>query len=270
MIFVSTSGALGRYVELPVPLTIFSRAALALLALWLYCKYKGISLRIGKEDSLHILLSGLLMGLHWLLYFYALQLSNVAIGMLSMFTYPVITSFLEPLVLRTKFHKVHLLLGILVLIGIYFLVPDHDAGNSYTLAVGLGVLSAFFYALRNLVLKTKVVKYNGSMLMCYQVGIVVLLLVPALFFFDLKAIGPQWKALAALAILTTALGHTMFLRSFKHFSITTASIISSVQPVYGILIGAVFLGEIPALQTILGGLLILSSVVIESVLSYKR
>lgn len=270
MVFISTSGALGRYVTLPVPLTIFSRAALAFLALLLYCKYKGVSLKVEKEDSLHIFLSGLLMAVHWITYFYALQLSTVAIGMLSLFTYPIITSFLEPLLLRIQFQKVHLLLGLLVLMGIYFLVPDFNIENSHTIAVGVGVLSAFSYALRNLVLKTKVAKYNGSMLMCYQVGISGLLLIPVLFFFDLTEIGSQWESLLALAIITTAIGHTLFLRSFKHFSITTASIISSVQPVYGILIGAIFLKEIPSYLTIIGGLLILSAVVIESVLSYKR
>ena len=270
MIFISTSGALGRYIELPVPVTIASRAIIAFFVLWLYCRYRKLSLRVASKDSLHVFLSGLLMGLHWITYFYALQLSNVAIGMLSLFTYPIITAFLEPFLLKTRFQRIHLMLGLLVLTGIYFLVPDLDMKNDHTLAVGMGVLSALCYALRNLILKTKVAAYNGSMLMCYQVGIVALLLIPALFFFDLSPIISQWPAIATLAILTTAIGHTLFLRSFKNFSITTASIISSIQPVYGILFGALLLKEIPTLSTIVGGLLILSSVVIESFRSYKR
>ena len=270
MLFISTSGALGRYIELPVPVTIASRAILAFLVLWMYCRYRKLSFRVASKDKLHVFLTGLLMGLHWITYFYALQLSNVAIGMLSLFTYPILTAFLEPLLLKTKFQRIHLLLGLLVLIGILFLVPDFDLKNDHTLAVGMGMLSALFYALRNLLLKTKVAVYHGSMLMCYQVGIVAVLLIPTLFFFDLSPILSQWPALATLAILTTAIGHTLFLRSFKNFSISTASIISSVQPVYGILIGALFLKEIPTLYTLVGGLLILSSVIIESFRSYKR
>jgi len=57
--------------------------------------------------------------------------------------------------------------------------------------------------------------------------------------------------------------------SLKRFSTTTASIIGSVQPVYGIIIGIIFLNEIPLLTTIIGGVLILTSVVIESIRSYK-
>lgn len=269
VLFISTSGALGRYIELPVPVTIGSRAIIAFFILWLYCRYRKVSFRVESKDRLPIFLSGFLMGLHWITYFYALHLSNVAIGMLSLFTFPILTAFLEPLLLKTKFQRVHFLLGLLVLTGIYFLVPNFDLKNDYTLAVVIGVLSALFYALRNLLLKSKVTAYDGSMLMCYQVGIVAMLLIPALFFFDLSPISSQWPALVVLAILTTALGHTLFLRSFKNFSITTVSIISSVQPVYGILIGALFLKEIPTLFTIVGGLLILSSVVIESLRSYR-
>jgi drug/metabolite transporter (DMT)-like permease len=269
MLFVSTSGALGRFIQLPVPITIASRAILAFFILYFFCKWKGISLDIKKKDWLPILMSGIFMGLHWLTYFYALKLSNVAIGMLSLFTYPVITSLLEPILLKTKFLKIHLLLGIMVLAGIYFLVPKFEMGNSYALAVGVGVLSALFYALRNLVLKARVKNYNGSALMCYQMVIVGGLLFPAFFFFETDGVSNQWKGLLTLALVTTAIGHTLFLNSFKYFSITTASIISSVQPVYGIIIGAIFLAEIPSIMTIFGGVLILGSVVIESVRTYR-
>lgn len=269
MLFIATSGALGRYVQLPVPVAIGARAVLAFIALFLYCKWKGFSLKIEKKDALVIFLSGVLMGVHWVAYFYALKLSNVAIGMLSIFTYPVITALLEPILLKTKFQLVHLLLAFLVLAGMYFLSPSLDFENSYTIAIGFGVFSALAYALRNILMKRKVSKYNGSMLMTYQTAIVGVLLFPFLFSVTSNTLLGQWEVLVALAVLTTAIGHTLFLMTFKHFNITTVSILSSVQPVYGILLGAIFLSEIPKGTTILGGILILSSVVIESVRSKK-
>ncbi|WP_437368950.1 DMT family transporter [Maribacter litoralis] len=269
MLFIATSGALGRYVQLPVPVAIGARAVLAFIALFLYCKWKGFSLKIEKKDALVIFLSGVLMGVHWVAYFYALKLSNVAIGMLSIFTYPVITALLEPILLKTKFQLVHLLLAFLVLAGMYFLSPSLDFENSYTIAIGFGVFSALAYALRNILMKRKVSKYNGSMLMTYQTAIVGVLLFPFLFSVTSNTLLGQWEVLVALAVLTTAIGHTLFLMTFKHFNITTVSILSSVQPVYGILLGAIFLSEIPKGTTILGGILILSSVVIESIRSKK-
>lgn len=269
MLFISTSGVLGRYVELPVPVVIGTRGVLAFILLLVYCKWRGISLKVRPQDMALVFISGILMGLHWLSYFYSLQMSNVAIGMLSLFTYPVITAFLEPFLLNTKFQKVHLLLGVLVLLGIYFLVPDFNLKNSSTIAIGLGVLSALFYALRNLILKSKVKNYHGSMLMVYQTGIIGLFLLPSLFFVETDKLFGQWEGIVALAVMTTAVGHTLFLMTFRHFSITSVSILSSVQPVYGIVLGALFLSEIPALTTIFGGILILSSVIIESIRSSK-
>ncbi|WP_223198033.1 DMT family transporter [Maribacter arenosus] len=265
MLFISTSGALGRYVQLPVPVTIATRGVLAFFLLFLFCRWKGISLHIRSGDRFMVLLSGVLMCLHWLTYFYALQMSNVALGMLSLFTYPVITAFLEPLILKTKFQRIHVLLGILVLCGLYFLTPDLDFGNSKTLALVLGVTSALFYALRNIILKSKAASYHGSMLMVYQTGIIGFLLLPAFFFIDGQTLLSQWEGIIALAVLTTAIGHTLFLTTFKHFSMTSVSIISSIQPIYGILIGAIFLSEIPTVATIIGGTFILGSVVIESI-----
>ncbi|MBM1107437.1 EamA family transporter [Aurantibacter crassamenti] len=269
MLFGSTSGVLGRYIELPVTVTICLRASLAFLLLFLYCKWRKFSFKIFKEDRFLLFVSAVLMGVHFVSYFYALQYSNVAIAMLSLFTYPVITSFLEPLILKTKFQKVHLLLAGMLLCGIYFLVPDFSLENSYSIAVFFGVFSAVCYALRNILMKSKVTRYNGSFLMCYQMGVTGVLLLPALYFIDFDSVISQWKALAALALLTTTIGHTLFLNSFKHFSITTASILSSIQPVYGIILGALFLSEIPALPTVFGGALILASVLIESLRSRK-
>lgn len=269
MLLISTSGVLGRHIDMPVPVIIGYRAILAACILFLFCIWKKISLRIEAKDRIPILVGGVLMGLHWITYFYALKMSNVAIGMLSLFTYPVITALLEPLILKVKFQKMHLMLGVLVLVGIYFLVPNFSIENTYAKAVAMGVFSALCYALRNLIMKTKVSNYHGSMLMWYQLIIMAMLLLPALFIMDSSGIISQFPFVLILALLTTAIGHTLFLYSFKQFSATTASIISSVQPVYGIILGIIFLREVPVLSTVIGGILILTSVVIESIRTYK-
>ena len=121
MVLISTSGALGRYITLPPTYTILLRAILAGLFLYLFCKWRGIDLHLNTlVKNKNIALSGLLMGAHWVTYFYSLQLSNVAIGLLSIYTHPIIASFLEPFLLRTRFQKIHVVLALLVLVGIFF------------------------------------------------------------------------------------------------------------------------------------------------------
>ncbi|CAN0269528.1 unnamed protein product, partial [Chrysoparadoxa australica] len=154
--------------------------------------------------------------------------------------------------------------------GIYFLSPNFNLRDSNTLAILMGLVSAVSYALRNIILKLKVEKYQGTTLMVYQTGTIAILMLPALFFTTPKEILGQGEGILALGVLTTAIGHSLFLMTFKHFSITTVSILSSVQPIYGILIGALFLNEIPKATTLFGGALILSSVVIESFRASKK
>jgi len=103
------------------------------------------------------------------------------------------------------------------------------------------------------------------MLMTYQLLILTIVLAPTLTLFDTSSITTQFPYVILLGILTTAIGHTMLLHSLKYFKVSTASIISSMLPIYGIIIAYFFLGEIPTWQTFFGGLLILSTVVIESI-----
>ena len=270
ILLISTSGVLGRFISMPPPVTIWLRCLFAVFILGAYCWYKKIDLRIyRKKDWKTIILSGLLFGAHWVTYFYALHLSNVAIGMLSLFTYPIITALLEPLFFKTNLNKKHVLLGFIVLIGIYFLAPDFNIENNQTKGVLFGLISAVFYAIRNILMKPKVANYHGSMLMFYQMAVVTLVLWPVLFIFEVTPSSHDWQALLILALVTTSIGHTLFVMSFKNFSISTASIMSSVQPIYGILFGILFLSEIPTINTLIGGFLILITVVIESVNSRK-
>jgi drug/metabolite transporter (DMT)-like permease len=169
IIFISTSGILGRYISMPPPITIWFRCFLAAIFLGLFIWYKKMDLRIAtKKDFNTIVLSGLLFGVHWVTYFYALKLSNVAIGMLSLFTFPVITALLEPLFFKTKLNRKQVFLGGIVLVGIYFLTPEFNLQNNYTLGIIFGLISSVFYALRNILLKQKIATYKGSVLMFYQ------------------------------------------------------------------------------------------------------
>ena len=83
-LFISTSGALGKFIDMPTPVIIWWRSALAAVILFIFCIYKGISLKINNsKDRWTFVLAAVFLGAHWMTYFYALKLSNVAIGMLS-------------------------------------------------------------------------------------------------------------------------------------------------------------------------------------------
>ncbi len=270
MIFIGTSGMLGRYVPLDAIPAVWWRSAIAMILLAVFCYWKGFSFRINDPKRRWlVILSGLLMMLHWVLYFYSLKLSSVAIGMLSIFTYPAMTTLLEPLLLKQRFQIRHLFLAGLVIVGIYFLAPSFSLEDGATLGLIAGLCSAFVYSLRNILMKTQVDSLQGSVMMTYQTAITVICLLPALFFFDAIPTTEAIPYILGLGLLTTAIGHTLLLACFRYFSVSTVSLLTCVQPVYGILLGMLFFKEFPDLSAVLGGALILSAVAVEAVATVK-
>ena len=271
ILFISTSGALGRFIEMPIPVIIWWRSALAVVFLFIYFRFRKINLKIkSKKDVVPVLLSALLTGAHWMLYFHALKLSNVAIGMLSLFTYPVITALLEPLFVKVKFDAIRILLAFMVIVGVFILVPEFNLENTHVKGVLFGLLSAVCYALRILISKQLVRSYSGSNLIFYQIFVLTILLAPVLFTMDTSGITTQFPYVLILALVTTAIGHSMFIHSLKNFTATTVSILSSAQPIFGIIIAYFFLREIPSINTFFGGALIISTVIVESVRAKKK
>ncbi len=270
---VSTSGALGRYIAMPSELIIFFRASLATVFLFIFCKIRKYDIQLkSKKHYVPFLIGGIFMGAHWITYFYALKMANVAMGMLSLYTFPVMVAFLEPVFLKLKFNPINIVLAILVLLGVYILSPEFNIKSTTVQGILFGILSALFYAIRILILKKYVAQYNGIVLMLYQTVVIAVCLSPVLFLMkdEVAGIQTQWPYIVMLAFVTTAIGHSLMVHSLQFFSASTTSIISSTQPIFGIIIAFFFLNEIPALNTYFGGGLILATVVIESIRSKKK
>ncbi len=272
VLFIATSGVLGRPLEMAPELAIFYRCLLACLLLGCYVVYKKFSLKLKSEaHKKYILLGGILMGIHWITYFYSLSLSSVAIAILTLHIFPAITSILEPTLLGTKFRLYHLALAGLVILGIYVISPPIDLGNDIFLAILFGIASALTYALRNIFTRKVMSNYNGSVMMLYQLVIMTVLLLPYVF---IKSSSPllshDWPFIIGLALLTTAIGHTLLVHSLKNYSAITVSLISSIIPIYGIIMGLVFLSEVPDMKTLLGGGLIMISFFVEAINSNRR
>ncbi len=262
---MSTSGVLGRYITLAPPATICLRCIFGAIFLGLICQARGVRLKVKSRDLLSFWFLATLMSGSWITYFMSLQKSNVAVAMLSHFTYPIFIAFLEPLLLKTKFQPIHLLFALMGLIGISLLTPSFSLDDNIFQGVLLGVFAALIYAFRNVLMKKQVSRYSGMTLMFYQMVMSSVLLLPALYFYDLRPVSTMWPAILALGVITTAMGHTMFVISMKNFSMTTLSILSTVQPIYGILLGMIFLAETPAMRSIVGGVIILATATVEAV-----
>ncbi len=237
-------------------------AALALLIL-LFIKKSPIKLNNYKDYGIAVLL-GVLVGMHWFTYFAGMQMAGVTVGIIAFFTYPVLTVFLEPLFYKTKPKAKDMVSALLVTLGIYLLVPEANLGNDITLGIITGVISALFFALRNILHKKKFSQYSGPHTMLYQT------LVACLMFCLFVEVPPtqvshsDWLLILLVAIVFTAVPHSLFAASLQKLSATTAGLIACLQPLYGCIFAVILLNERPEPLTLLGGALVISTAFFET------
>ena len=241
------------------------RAAIAGVAICvlLILQKKPITLHHAKDDMIAILL-GVAVGIHWVTYFAGMQLAGITVGMLAFFTYPVITVFLEPLFNKSKPKAKDIISAIVVIIGIYLLIPNVNLGDDITLGVVTGVVSALFFAIRNITHKRYFSEYGGPQTMFYQT-LVASLMLCAFIEVPITQINDTDLILLLIAgVVFTAMPHSLFAASLKNLSAATAGLISCLQPLYGTILAIIILHERPSVMTLIGGALIVSAACFET------
>ncbi|WP_413401253.1 DMT family transporter [Pseudoalteromonas sp. KJ71-7] len=241
------------------------RAAIAGVAICvlLTLQKKPIKLHHAKDYVIAILL-GVAVGIHWVTYFAGMQLAGITVGMLAFFTYPVITVFLEPLFNKSKPKAKDIISAVVVIIGIYLLIPSVNLGDDITLGVVTGVVSALFFAIRNITHKRYFSEYGGPQTMFYQT-LVASLMLCAFIEVPITQINDTDLILLLIAgVVFTAMPHSLFAASLKHLSAATAGLISCLQPLYGTILAIIILHERPSVMTLIGGALIVSAACFET------
>lgn len=252
--------------EITLLRSIFAALCIAGIILW-----QKESLRLAKANDYGIvILLGLLLGVHWVTYFQAMQVSTVAVGVIALFTFPVITVFLEPLFNGERPHIQDVISAFVVLFGIYLLVPEFSLSNQATQGILWGIFSAFCFALRN-VLQGHYFKGNSARhSLLYQTMVIFIVLLPFSFQIIPDVTFTQWQQLIILGLFFTALPHTLFAFGLLKLKAKAVSLVSCIQVVYATLFAALLLGELPETSTVIGGLIVITVAMYESYSAGKK
>lgn len=114
-----------KLIALPALEITLLRSLFAVVALWAVIRWQGEPVRLQvRRDYATVLLLGVLLAGHWVTYFHAMQVSSIAVGVIALYTFPVMTVFLEPLFHGDRPHWVDVISGVGVVFGIYLLVPE--------------------------------------------------------------------------------------------------------------------------------------------------
>lgn len=248
----------------------FLRCIVAATVLGLLVKFSRKRLTLAsKQDYLVAIGLGVIVSLHWVTYFAAMQLSSVAIGMIAFFTYPVMTVIAEPLLTGNKIKLHDMLSGVLVLIGVILLIPEANLGNDTTLGIAIGIVSAILFTTRNLLHKRYFSQYSGPHAMFYQTLVAVVFLMP----WHQTELGSilleVWGLIILLGVVFTAAPHALFTSALRQLSAKTVGLVSCLQPFYGAMLALIILGEELNLNTLIGGTIIVATAIFETHQSHQ-
>ena len=259
------AGLFGKFLFLSPLVIVFGRTSFAALTLSAILFYSKTQIRTKTiQDFTVLILLGIILAIHWITFFHAIQMSTVAVGLLTFSTFPVFVTFMEPYFFKEKLRRFDLLTAASVVLGLILVIPSLDFQNHITQGAFWGTISGFTFAVLSILNRKYVGTYPSMVIVCYQNWMATLILFPFLFFEDLSLQPTDVLLLAVLGIFCTALAHVLFIKSLVHIKTQLASITACLEPVYGIIFAFVLLGEIPTLRTILGGGIILGTIALAS------
>lgn len=238
--------------------SMFEFLCLLVINLWM-----GVRMTAKASEWPGLLLVGVLQSLQWWLFIYSLQISSVAVALITTFTFPVWLSFLEPILFREPFRKEALFSAGAILLGVYLIAPmDAISWDSYK-GLLAGLLSGHLVAWIMLLTRRMVVQNSPLVISLYKSFVGVLMFFP--FYSALLHIhAMDWYRLAYIAVVFSALPYVLLTHSVRFLDARRAGSIISLEPVYGVMLAALLIGEVPEFSVFAGGIIIVLSSALET------
>ncbi len=254
LLFTATA-FLGQAITLPAPAVVAWRTGLAALAAagWSFLATRR-DLLPPRRVALALLGIGAIVGLHWLCFFGAARLANVSMCLAGMATTSLFTAFAEPLLDRRPVRRMEVLLGAAAAGGV-LLVAGFERGRLLGLGVALvgAILASIFPVLNRRLVRGSIEGWQPRpmVMVAWEMAgacLVALLLLP-IFGGDggyaslLEWRGRDWLWLPLLAWVCTVWAYALHIDILRHVTAFTSNLAVNLEPVYGILAAAFFLGE---------------------------
>ncbi len=235
------------------------RAVLAslMLAGYLAVKREPIDVKAVKKELGLLLLSGMAMGINWVLLFQAYQYTTISAATLSYYFAPVIVTAVSPVLFREKLTGKGLLCFLMSTLGLVLIIgPEGGAGKGIFFGLGAAVFYAGVMLMNKRIRGVKglhrtVVQFLGA----------ILVLIPYVAFTGgvrLEGMDPAaWVCLLVVGFVHTGVTYCMYFSALKELPGQTAAILSYIDPLVAVLVSFFILGEEMGPLQWLGGALVL-------------
>jgi drug/metabolite transporter (DMT)-like permease len=267
---------LGEVISIGSIALVWHRMFIALLLTFLFLIYKGYNLIINKKNLLRFSIAGIIIALHWITFFEAIEQSNISITLAMFSTGAFFASLLEPIFFKRKVRPVEIILGFLVICGVFIIL---NANINSFIGVVLGITSALLASLFS-VLNGKLVQKNNPVVISFYEFLsgVIFILLYLIFSGNLaeltitSLISYDYLYIFILGSICTAYAFIASVHILKYLSPYTLVLTYNLEPVYGILLAIFIFPETEKMEFsfYVGTLIILSTIIINSILKFRK
>ena len=234
------TGILGRLIHLNEGLLVWYRLLISSVTMWILFSFTKKLQKIAFRDMTRLAGIGLVAALHWVTFYGSIKYANVSVALVCFSAVGFFTALLEPIILRVRIKWKEVLLGLLVIAGIY-IIFHFDA--QYKTGIILGVISAILLAFVMIVIRQFVQRINPETLLTYQLsgGFIALSALMPVYMHQFPAdyIFPtlrDWGWLLVLSWFCSVWAFQLSFSALKRLTAFTVNLTYNLEPLYGILL----------------------------------
>ncbi len=267
---------LGELISISAIPLVWFRMFMASIFIFIYIKVAKVDIRISPKSIIKLFIAGVIIAIHWITFFGAIEVANVSIALAMFSTGAFFASIIEPIVFKRKVIWYEIIFGILVVIGI-FLITQSEI--HYIKGIILGISSAFFSSLFAVLNGKFLQRHSATVISFYEFisGVAFISLFIILFrggfsfeFFKLS-ISDFWY-LFILASVCSAYAFIAAVHVMKVISPYTVVLSYNLEPVYGIILAIILFPEKEKMSNnfYYGAFIIITTVMLNGLLKNKR
>ena len=268
VVAVSTSAIFVKLITAPAGVTAFYRlffSVLLLLPIFLY-KYVAELKSITKKDWVLCILGGIFLAFHFILWFESLNYTSVASSTVLVTLQPIFAFLGTYLIFNERFSKTKIICGIVAIVGSViiswgdFYIDKSALFGDLLALIACGLITAYFLLGQSVRQRVSLITYTFLIYAISAITLFIYVIGTKESFFSYPT--SDWIYFICLAIVPTLLGHSIFNWVIKWISTSTISMAILFEPVGAVVLAYIILGEKLVWTQVLGGILVLWSIVL--------
>jgi drug/metabolite transporter (DMT)-like permease len=267
---------LGELITITAIPLVWFRMVIASILMFLYIKIAKVNLVVKPKSILRLAIAGVIIALHWITFFGAIDESNISITLAMFSTGAFFASFIEPIIYRRRIIWYEILFGIIVILGVFIITQGEI---KYINGIILGISSAFLSSLFAVLNGNFLKQHKATVIAFYEfLSGVLFISIYILFFgqgFSLDFFSLSNSDLGYLFILASICTAYAFIASIyvmRYISPYTVVLTYNLEPVYGIIMALILFPEKEKMSSSFyyGAIVIIITVLLNGILKNTR